>query len=142
MNCFKGYCKSNNTPISKYSWGSSHQVITYSCEILTRVIRVPTVDDVIFGTNCKAGQTFCQIDNEMLIWEKNIIKKCHIYKIGSGFFKVENKFIFNDVSKIGLQFNKFEFICNQWYLKTTEGIYLNVIVSFYNHITSKIIELH
>ena len=45
-----------------------------------------------------------------------------------------SKFIYNDNSKIGLQLQSFEKICDKKLIKTTEGFYLSIVESYFNDI--------
>jgi hypothetical protein len=127
MICDNGICKSQNKLLKDFTWleHRTFQVINFM--IIERAITAESLDENLFGTNCKPSHGGCALETSYILWDKQNLVKCPLYyvtatnvtKEGNFLVSAKDNLVFNIIKKIRL--NHCENL--EFYL-SNQGLYL------------------
>jgi hypothetical protein len=128
MNCVEsGACKYNGEPQVTYSWMASMAFDTFHCTISNKRLLSNRADLKILSdssSSCRAQDLFCQIGNNVVIWNTKIVNVCpYEYIQQADFYNLSNIFV-SEKSAIVLQYVAKVNECQMNLLQTAEGLFL------------------
>ena len=81
-------------------------------------------DDLLFSHNCIAKQLECKINNEIIIWNENVIHHCPYSHIMNVSLFLKDPLLIDFQKKLAFKFQKFCNQCNSDIIETTDGLQL------------------
>lgn len=122
-------------------WLGSHVFTLHECRFINRLVVTDSFEkNVLHGSigTCKANDLYCELSQSVVIWEKDIIRKCpferimHIKDLRSQrnsnetikFYYSKNQSVFFKVDSSG---KKYEECGGHEFISTSEGLYLSII---------------
>ena len=119
--------KSIVEPTVEYSYFGAPRIFTsYHCHVFKRIIIGSALNHPLFQNSlsrCWPTDLFCQLDEEIIIWEKNIIHECPFFRIRTVELKLFGSTAIGEnlLFQIIDQFSS----CNLNILSTSEGLFLS-----------------
>lgn len=81
MMCEGEFCNGEKEPDEVYSWMSTTVSTGYRCRVTPRTIVSPNEIRKLFvnqgGKDCSFSKLFCQLPETIVIWSKDLLKKCN-----------------------------------------------------------------
>jgi hypothetical protein len=119
-------CKYTPQIIADYRWFSTTTVTDYECHFSSRIINAKKLDDNMFDSLCKARDTFCRLEDSIIVWNKSVIHLCPFSNIMEIDFNYDAEYniVYNMTENLLFQLKSTEKHCAIDMIPTQEGVYL------------------
>ncbi len=119
-------CKFRPHIVADYKWFSTTTVTEYECHFESRLINAKNVNDNMFESPCKAKDTFCRLQDSIVVWNISVIHLCPFSKIIEMEFNYDAAYniVFNKTEQLLFQLKPVEKHCDFEMFPTQEGFYL------------------
>jgi len=119
-------CKYTPQLIADYRWFSTTKVTDYECHFSSRIINAKKLDDNMFDSLCKARDTFCRLEDSIIVWNKSVIHLCPFSNIMEIDFNYDAEYniVYNMTENLLFQLKSTEKHCDIDMIPTQEGVYL------------------
>lgn len=126
MECEGSHCRFEEQPYEAYYYLHRTRAEIFHCESIERHIFGTSLDQPLFAeasSSCRATDLYCHIPKMTIIWGKEIIQTCPLYKITTMKFNVTENLVVGDKALFQIIGKRRE--CDMEVLETTEGILLS-----------------
>jgi len=107
-----------------FSWMSTNYVLKYQCHIESRIIQAESIDQNLFGKNCKAFDKKCKLDRNIIVWNDTVIHSCPFDLIQKIHLTKSNNFAVNMNENIAFKIKNITNQCKLPMYETEEGSFL------------------
>ena len=81
MNCNGNTCKFHGEPLEEFSYGRTRHFQNFSCSIVPRYLKAESEKSHLFGKLCTVNDEQCNLDDSILIWDKNKVLHACPFKV-------------------------------------------------------------